>query len=107
MAGFVRQLGANIYTLMRKRNMAVPTLAERTGLSRRDVYRTIEGKLLLSPDALQRIALALETTPEILTSESLTEEMSELGYMRAFKHPENLDKILDLFDDYVELKEAL
>ena len=107
MASFVRQLGANIYTLMKKQNMEVAVLAEKTGLSRRDVYCTIEGKLLLSPDALQRIASALETTPEILTSESLTEEISELGYMRAFKHPENLDKILDLFDDYVELKEAI
>ena len=107
MAGFVRQLGANIYTLMRKRNMAVPTLAERTGLSVRDVYRTIEGKLLLSPDVLQKLASALDTTPESLTSETLSEGITELEYMKAFKQPENLDKVLDILDDYVELKEAI
>lgn len=107
MAGFVRQLGANIYTLMRKQNMAVPSLAEKTGLSMRDVYRAIEGKLLLSPDALQSIASALETTPERLTSETISEGIPELEYMKAFKQPENLDKVLDILDDYVELKEAM
>ncbi len=31
----------------------------------------------------------------------------ELQYMKEFSDPNNLDRILDLLDDYVELKEAM
>ena len=31
----------------------------------------------------------------------------ELQYMKEFDNPDNLDKVLDLIDEYVELKESV
>ncbi len=33
--------------------------------------------------------------------------LPDLQYMKEFDNPENLDRVLDLIDEYVELKESI
>lgn len=107
MANFGRMLGVNIAALMDKADIKREDLAERLGYSYRDISRLLEGKLLLPPIELERVATQLNTTKDALIHCETLNSMPELQYMKEFDNSENLDKVLDLLDEYIELKESL
>jgi len=107
MANIGRKLGINIYALMQEANISRKNLAEQLGYSYRDICRLTEGRLLLSPDELARIAEKLNTTKDKIIHYESDNYVPELQYMKEFDNPENLDKVLDLLDEYVALQEAL
>lgn len=49
----------------------------------------------------------LRMTKEELLHYQADKLVPELQYMKAFSNADNLDKILDLLDEYVELREAI
>lgn len=103
-----RVIGTNIWALMEEQHINQKQLAIDLGYSFRDVCRLIEGRLLLAPEELQRVAERLHTTQaELLSCENRENKTPVFEYMQKFSDVSNLDKVLDLLDEYVELKESL
>ncbi len=107
MANFGRMLGVNIDVLMRKMHVTPEMFAKQLGYSVKDVYNILEGKVMIPPSQLNGITEYLGTTKEWLLSENNDIDIPDLQYMKEFSNPDNLDKILDLIDEYIELKEAI
>ena len=107
MANAGRKLGVNIFTLMQSSGISREDLAKEMDFTYRDMCRVLEGKLLLTPVELAKVVALLGTTVEDLLHYESDRFVPELQYMKEFSHRDNLDKILDLLDEYVELKEAM
>lgn len=107
MANAGRKLGVNIRTCMLESDISIDRFASQLGYSIKDVWNVIEGKVIIPPVELDRIAGLLHTTKsELLNRESDSYE-SNLQYMKEFSNPDNLDRVLDLMDEYVELREGV
>lgn len=107
MANVGRRLGVNIFTLMQNSGISREDLAQKLNYTYRDMCRILEGKLMLPPAEIERIAGVFDKTKKELLSYEADKFVPELQYMKEFDNADNLDKILDLLDDYVELKEAM
>ena len=107
MANIRRKLGINVFELMQKAGISLENFAEQMEYSTKDVWNVIEGKKLLPPVELERIAKCLGTTKSELVNYQTNGRLPELQYMKEFSNPENLDKILDLMDEYVECRECI
>lgn len=107
MANVGRKLGVNIRTCMLEANISLDSFAKHLGYSIKDVWNVIEGKVIIPPIELDKIASLLGTTKSDLINRKSDSLISDLQYMKEFSNPDNLDKILDLMDEYVELREAV
>ena len=107
MANVGRKLGVNIFTLMQNSGISREELAEKLNYTYRDMCRILEGKLMLTPVEIGKIAELFGKTKKELLSYEADKFFPELQYMKQFSNTDNLDKILDLLDDYVELKEVM
>jgi transcriptional regulator with XRE-family HTH domain len=107
MANVGRKLGVNIFTLMQNSGISREDLAEKLNYTYRDMCRILEGKLMLPPIEIEKIAELFGKTKKELLSYEADKFVPELQYMKEFSNTDNLDKILDLLDDYVELKEVM
>lgn len=107
MANTGRKIGVNIFTLMQNAGLSREELARKLSYSYRDMCRILEGKLMLPPVEVKRIAEFFgKTKPELIHYEA-DKFVPELQYMKEFSDTKNLDKILDLLDEYVDLKEVM
>lgn len=100
-----RKLGVNIFTVMQKSGISREELSQRLQCSYREVCRILEGKIMLPPRRIADIASALGTTKHDLLNLQADKAVPELEYMKEFSDLDNLDMILDLMDEYVDLKE--
>lgn len=107
MANIGRKLGVNIFTLMQNSGISREDLAEKLNYSYRDICRILEGKLMLPPAEVRKIAELFGKTKQELLHYETDKFVPELQYMKEFSDTSNLDKILDLLDEYVDLKEAM
>ena len=107
MADVGRKIGVNIFTLMQNAGISREELAEKLDYSYRDMCRVLEGKLMLPPIEIKRIADLFGMTKKELINYEVDKFVPELQYMKEFSDTNNLDKILDLLDEYVDLKEAI
>ena len=107
MAKVGRKLGVNISTCMLEANISPDNFAKHLGYSMKDVWNIIEGKVIIPPFELEKIAKVLGTTKSELLNREADGLVPDLQYMKEFSNPDNLDKILDLMDEYVELKEIV
>lgn len=107
MANIGRKLGVNIFSLMQISGISREDVAEKLNYTYRDMCRILEGKLMLSPVEIEKIAELFGKTKKELLSYEADKFVPELQYMKEFSNTDNLDKILDLLDDYVELKEVM
>ena len=107
MANTGRKIGVNIFTLMQNAGMSREELAEKLNYSYRDMCRVLEGKLMLPPAEVRKIADLFGKTKQELMHYKSEKFVPELQYMKEFSNTNNLDKILDLLDEYVDLKEAM
>lgn len=107
MANVGRKLGVNIFTLMQNSGISREELAEKLNYTYRDMCRILECKLMLPPVEIGKIAEFFGKTKKELLSYEADKFVPELQYMKQFSNTDNLDKILDLLDDYVELKEVM
>lgn len=106
MANVGRKLGVNIFTIMQKSGISREGLAQKLQCSYREVCRILEGKIILPPRKIEEIAIALGTTKQELMNFQSDRAVPELEYMKEFTDLNNLDLILDLMDEYIDLKEA-
>lgn len=102
---FSRKLGITICVLMNSNGMTREELACILKYSYRDICRIIDGRLMLSPTELKKIANVFGMTKEELIRYGLSDNISEFKYMNEFENPDSLNKIFNLMDDYVELIE--
>lgn len=102
-----RKLGVNIFTLMQNSGISREDLAEKLDYTYRDMCRILEGKLMLPPVEIGKIAELFGMTKKELLSYEADKFVLELQYMKEFSKTDNLEMILDLLDDYVELKEVM
>ena len=107
MANTGRKIGVNIFTLMQNAGISREDLAEKLNYSYRDMCRILEGKLMLPPAEVRKIAEFFGKTKQELLHYEADRFVPELQYMNEFSDTNNLDKILDLLDEYVDLKEAM
>ena len=101
-----RKLGVNIFTVMQKSGISREELAHKLQCSYREVCRILEGKIMLPPRRIAEIAKILEITKHDLMNFKSDRAVPELEYMKEFTDLNNLDRILDLMDEYIDLKEA-
>ena len=106
MTNIGRKLGVNIFTIMQKSGISREDLAQKLQCSYREVCRILEGKLMLTPRRVAEIAEILGTTKHDLMNLQSDRAVPELEYMKEFTNLDNLDQILDLMDEYIDLKEA-
>lgn len=102
-----RKLGVNIFILMKNKNITPEVFAEKLNYSYRDVHRILEGKIMLSPIEVKKIAGVFGKTKKELLHYEVDDLVLELQYKKEFSNTDNLEKILDLLDEYVELKECI
>lgn len=102
-----RRIGVNIFMLMNEKGISREQLAEKLGYSFRDICRLTEGRLLLAPNKLKKVAEALGTSIDSFLVQEEKDLVPELQYMKKFSDSASLDKVLDLMDEYIELKESL
>lgn len=107
MANVGRKLGVNIFTIMQKSGISREELAQRLQCSYREMCRILEGKIMLPPRRIVEIASALGTTKHDLINLQSDRAVPELEYMKEFTDLNNLDRVLDLIDEYIDLKEAI
>lgn len=107
MANVGRKLGVNIFMLMQNSGISCEELAEKLNYTYRDMCRILEGKLILPPVEIGKIAELFGKTKKELLSYETDRFIPELQYLKQLSNTDNLDKILDLLDDYVELKEVM
>ena len=102
-----RRLGVNISTCMLEANISLDNFAEHLGYSIKDVWNVIEGKVIIPPVELEKIASFLGTTKSELINREPDSLVPDLQYMKEFGNPDNLNRVLDLMDEYVELREMV
>lgn len=107
MANFGRRLGVNIYECMNQKGIRPEVFAERLQYSMKDVWNIIEGKVVIPPIEMNKIASFLNVPKKELLEYEAEAMLPDLQYMKEFDNLDNLDRILDLMDEYVELKEAI
>lgn len=107
MANICRKIGVNIYSFMQSKNITPDDLAKELDCPLKDIWNVIEGKVMIPPYEVERIAGVLGTTKENLVKYDSDRLAPNLAFMNEFSNPENLDRILDLMDEYVEIQEAI
>ena len=107
MANVGRKLGVNIRAFMLEANISLDSFAKHLGYSIKDAWNIIEGKIIVPPIELERISNLLGTTKDDLINCKTDSLVPDLQYMKEFNNQDNLDRILELMDEYVELREAM
>ena len=104
----LRKIGICISNRMTEKSISPESLADNTGYSYRDICRLIEGELMLSPVELEKIANQLDLSLESLVRFEPDDNMfvPSLVCNKPFENKDNLYKIIDLLDMYIELKEG-
>ena len=102
-----RKLGVNIRTCMLEADISLDNFARHLEYSVKDVWNIIEGKVIIPPVELEKIASFLGTTKSELINRESESLIPDLQYMKEFSDSDNLDRILDLMDEYVELREVV
>ena len=103
------KIGMGLCSILEKNCMSEKEAAEITGYSYRDFRRILEGKLFLSPRALENVAAKLGTSVEYLIHFEPDSKMLVPGleYNKEFTDNEHLYKIISLLDEYIDLKEQM
>lgn len=105
-----RVLGDNIRLLLAQSDNRKEAFAENLGYSPLDVEKLCDARLFTTEEDVKDIAefFAIELEQlYIRQDESVYKGEGFLHCMGQFKRPENREKILDIFDMYCDMKEAL
>ncbi|MDE7224196.1 MAG: helix-turn-helix domain-containing protein [Acetatifactor sp.] len=101
-----RMLGRNIQLDMEKKGISEDVFAVELGYTISELKKLLEGKMIIAKTDLENIAKCLGETFEELTSMRDTEDYEAIfDCMGSFSDEENEDRILNLIDMYIELKE--
>ena len=102
----VRMLGRNIQLDMEKMGIGEDEFAQKLEYSLFELKKLFEGKLLVAKKDLDKIAEALnESYDELIRERNREDYNAVFDCMGTFSDEQNEDRILDLIDMYIELKE--
>ena len=104
-----RTLGNNITLLLKQGGIEIPEFAKALGYSVEEVQRLRDARLYTTEEDIQDIAGYFGISEEELYIPREGEYIGEgfLHCMGSFKDEMNKEKILDIFDMYADLKEAV
>jgi hypothetical protein len=105
-----RVLGDNIKLLLTQRGIEKDAFAKEMGYSLLDVEKLCDARLFVTGEDVRGIADYFSVDPQYLYTRQDDEQYvgrDFLHCMGQFKKPENREKILDIFDMYCDVKEAL
>lgn len=101
-----RMLGRNIQLDMEKKGIPEDVFASKLGYTISELKKMLEGKMIIAKSDLENIAKCLgETYAELICARDTEEYEAIFDCMGSFSDEENEDKILNLIDMYIELKE--
>ena len=86
MANVGRKLGVNIFMLMQNSGISREELAEKLNYTYRDMCRILEGKLILPPVEIGKIAELFGKTKKELLSYETDRFIPELQYLKQFSN---------------------
>ena len=93
MTNLYRKIGGNIYAIVQKEKVSPVELASAMSYSLKDIWNVIEGKVMLPPAEIKRVAYALNASLEELVDRESSVSVP--------------DKVLDLIDEYIEIRESI
>lgn len=104
-----QKIGRSIFAYLQNNGVSEEEAANKVGYSFRDFRRLIEGRLIVSPRELEKISGKLGISLENILSFDVDNRkmLPNLEYNKKFSKIENLYFIVDLLDDYIELKEQM
>ena len=104
-----RNIGMALSSLLSERGISIAEAAKKVEYSFRDFRRLIEGRLIISPNEWERISDKLDTSFDYLVSYEPTDKilLPDLEYNKEFSDVDNLYKIIDYLDEYIELVEQV
>lgn len=103
----MRTIGYKIFILAKEKN-AEKKLMEKLNFSSNDLHKLYEGRLAFSDDELSVISEELKVPVEDILDYEETEAYPEMIHcMSSFTRQENCDKVLDIIDSYIDIKEAV
>lgn len=106
MASNLRLLGNNIKCMADKNELDANGLASACELSLSDIHRVYEGRLVLTPVQISAIARTLGCS----INQLIVRPKNFISFGECFgkfKNPRNEDKILNIIDDYIDLRESI
>lgn len=102
-----RKIGQNIMLEMMNNGLSFEEMSSKSKYSINDLYRIVDGTLLLSSDDMKYIASLLGVAPDkIIIERSDDDYKSLLHCMGTYQKEENKDKILEYMDVYALLSEG-
>lgn len=105
-----RTIGNNIKLLLQERGVSYEDLANALDYDYIDIAKICDGRLVVMDEDLEEIADYFDVPVDYLFEEKSKELYSGklfVYHMHTFKQDENKQKILDIFDYYCDLKEAI
>lgn len=105
-----RVMGNNIQLLLFQKKYSVDAFAKYMGMNMSEVEKLFDARLLLSTDEKEKVCDFLGTDRDQLYYKHSNKEYADAGcmeYRGEFSDDANKTRILDMFDYYCDLKEAL
>lgn len=101
-----RNIGFHLQALLKEKDIAIQTFSKDLDFPLKEMYFILEGRKILPPFLLKEFADYFEVNPEYFLNPYTKEEsIPEHTYLFQFSNPKHIDEILDLIDDYADLKE--
>lgn len=104
----LRQLGMNIYVLSKQNNISVGDLAAALNTSEYRINKSFYGRVLYSYPELETVSKVLNTDVHYLLNAELNDDsLTNYREYGKFTNKDNKNKILDIIEDVIRLKESL
>lgn len=105
-----RTIGNNIKMLLQEKGLSYKDLAEKLGFTELEIAKICDGRLMVTDQDLYEIAETLNVDTDFLLEEQPKERYCGnlfVHYMHTFNEEKNEQMILDIFDFYCDMKEAI
>lgn len=104
----LRNLGYKVFSLIESNPEKKQTLLKKLNFSESDLSRLINGRLALSFNEIETISKVFSIKPDDIVDYTNTNCYKGQVFIcnNSFSSQENCNKILDLIDVYIDIKEA-
>jgi len=100
-----RVLGQNISLQMKKAQLSEQRLADILKCSVMDIYKILEGNIILSMNEIRKIADIFSVGVDKIITPCMEQDYKQLlNCMGDYENPNSKNKILDFIDLYVQLE---
>lgn len=103
-----RMLGNYVHQLAKSNNVSIEELGEILGFTTQQVVSFIKGRTFASFSQLVSLAEKFNISIDmLLAGDEESYNASIVHCMNDFKNPQNRELILDIIDDYMDVKDAV